>query len=81
MPPDIYVTGSTFTSIIADDIADEMSANMKEEINNMIKRSLTLNAMSDEDVIEELIRDEEVFDMLNDPSETVIEAYKFKYEL
>ena len=74
MRPDKYTfTGNSFT--------EEMSENMKEEINKMILRVFRLNTMSDEDVIKELLKDEEVFDLLSDPSETVIEAYKFKYEL
>ena len=71
----------TFTHGIVDDVVDEMNEHMKEEVRTYVLRMLELNAMLDEDVIKEIVKDEEVLKLLHDPSEDVIAAHKFAHEL
>lgn len=80
--------GDTFTSTSIysnGKLEDAMSNEMREKIDTMIldriHEVVRLNGLSDEDLIEEIMEDEYIYDLVTTPSDEVTEAYKFKYEL
>jgi len=75
-------TGNSYYADAAEDvIANDLAVSLRQEMDKRMVLIIKLNLMSDEKLIQELLKDKEVYDLLVDPSDTVKEAYKFKYEL
>ena len=58
-----------------------LTDDMRREVDERILYILRLNVMTDEAVIEAIIEDESIFELLSNPSDDVIAAYKFQYVL
>jgi len=67
--------------IYGDIVADKISIEMQKNLDERMKFMFRLNAMSDEEIIEEILKNRSSYDLIANPSDAVKEAYKFKYEL
>jgi len=67
--------------ITADKLTDELAAEMQIQIDRSIIRILKYNNMCDDDIINVIQNDKSVFEILANPSDKVIDAYKFLHEL
>lgn len=71
----------TFNDMFGADVEDKLSEAMKKQVDESIVRVLKLNAMSDEDIIEKIMNEPDVFELLVAPSDDVKKAYLYKTEL
>lgn len=71
----------TYSAGSLNTIADGLSEDIRKEIDDRIVYLIKLNTMPDEVVIEAIIKDKGIFELLANPSEAVIDAYKFQYVL
>jgi len=71
----------TLSDMYGSTVEDELSESMKKQVDESIVRVLKLNAMSDEDVIVQIMNDPDVFELLIEPSDDVKKAHLYKTEL
>jgi len=62
-------------------VEDTLSEAMKKQVDESIVRVLKLNAMSDEEIIEQIMREPDVFELLTAPSDDVKRAHLYRTEL
>jgi len=76
-------TYTTTIKPVGNTLENELSTQMRLEIDRRILLAIKLNMgdITDEEIIREILKDKDIYHMIINPSDTVKEAYKFKYEL